>query len=198
MPRSTSEHQLELEAILGKAMEMADFARLQIGRIAGFSILDESSFSSDFPNMDPLRVTVGVSRLGLTGFRVYELLYEEHGVIPELAGMRSVTLVFNRGTSMEHIERLITALSHLSTRFLDENQSQNQVGSGVITPFAGFIQELSPREAFFAKKRNVDIGESLGEICGEVICTFPPVVPVLNPGEVITREALDYLQDARN
>ncbi|CAL9121405.1 unnamed protein product, partial [Musa acuminata var. zebrina] len=83
--------------------------------------------------MDPLRVTVGVSRLELTGFRVNELLYEEHGVIPELAGMRSVTLVFNRGTSMEHIERMITALSHLSTTFLDENRSQNQVGSGVIT-----------------------------------------------------------------
>ncbi|XP_065027738.1 uncharacterized protein LOC135651537 isoform X2 [Musa acuminata AAA Group] len=185
-------------AISGKAMEMADLARLQIGRIPGLSILDASCFSSDFPYMDPLRVTVGVSRLGLTGFKVNELLCEEHGVIPELAGMRSVTLVFNWGTSMEHTERLITALSHLSTRFLDENRSQNQVGSGVITPFAGFSRELSPREAFFAKKRKVDIGESLGEICGELICTFPPGVPVLNPGEVVTREALDYLQDARN
>ncbi|THU53327.1 hypothetical protein C4D60_Mb10t13240 [Musa balbisiana] len=147
--------------------------------------------------MDPLRVTVGVSRIGLTGFKVNELLCEEHGVIPELAGMRSVTLVFNWGTSMEHTERLITALSRLSTRFLDEHQSQNQVGSGAITPFAGFRRELSPREAFFAKKRKVDIGESLGKICGELICTFPPGVPVVNLGEVITREALDYLLDAR-
>ncbi|URE47407.1 Orn/Lys/Arg decarboxylase, C-terminal domain [Musa troglodytarum] len=186
------------EAILSKAMEMADLARLQIEQIPGLSILDASSFSSDFPNMDPLRVTVGVSRLGLTGFKVNELLIDKHAVIPEFEGMRSVTLVFNWGTSMEHIERLITALSHLSTRFLDEDQSQNQVGSGEITPFAGFRRELSPRDAFFAKKRNVDIGESLGEICGELICTFPPGVPVLNPGEVITREALEYLQDARN
>nr|XP_018674564.1 PREDICTED: uncharacterized protein LOC103969780 isoform X1 [Musa acuminata subsp. malaccensis] len=185
-------------AILGKAMEMADLARLQIGRIPGLSILDASCFSSDFPDMDPLRVTVGVSRLGLTGFKVNELLCEEHGVIPQFEGMRSVTLVFNWGTSMEHTERLITALSHLSTRFLDENRSQNQVGSGAITPFAGFRRELSPREAFFAKKRKVNIGESLGEICGELICTMPPGIPVLNPGEVITREALDYLQDARN
>ncbi|RWW23112.1 hypothetical protein GW17_00012654, partial [Ensete ventricosum] len=82
--------------------------------------------------------------------------------------------------------------------FVDANQSRKQLGSGVITPFAGFSRELSPREAFFAKKRKVAIGESLGEICGELICTIPPGVPVLNPGEVITREALDYLQDARN
>ncbi|RRT57681.1 hypothetical protein B296_00024475 [Ensete ventricosum] len=151
------------EAILGKAMEMADLARLQIDK-----------------------------------FQVNELLCEEHGVMPELEGMRSVTFVFNRETSMEHTERLITALSHLSTTFLDANQSRKQIGSGVITPFAGFSRELSPREAFFAKKRKVAIGESLGEICGELICTIPPGVPVLNPGEVITREALDYLQDARN
>ncbi|RWW85454.1 hypothetical protein BHE74_00005858 [Ensete ventricosum] len=186
------------EAILGKAMEMADLARLQIEQIPSLSILDASSFSSDFPDMDPLRVTVGVSRLGLTGFKVNELLCEEHGVMPELEGMRSVTFVFNRETSVEHTERLITALSHLSTTFVDANQSRKQIGSGVITPFAGFSRELSPREAFFAKKRKVAIGESLGEICGELICTIPPGVPVLNPGEVITREALDYLQDARS
>ncbi|KAJ8479183.1 hypothetical protein OPV22_022910 [Ensete ventricosum] len=186
------------EAILGKAMEMADLARVQIEQIPSLSILDASSFSSDFPDMDPLRVTVGVSRLGLTGFKVNELLCEEHGVMPELEGMRSVTFVFNRETSVEHTERLITALSHLSTTFVDANQSRKQIGSGVITPFAGFSRELSPREAFFAKKRKVAIGESLGEICGELICTIPPGVPVLNPGEVITREALDYLQDARS
>ncbi|RWW07511.1 hypothetical protein GW17_00029105 [Ensete ventricosum] len=58
--------------------------------------------------------------------------------MPELEGMRSVTLVINRETSMEHTERLITALSHLSTTFLDDNRSQNQVVSGVIIPFAGF------------------------------------------------------------
>ena len=31
-------------------------------------------------------------------------------------------------------------------------------------------------------------------ICGELICPYPPGIPILMPGEVITREAIDYLQ----
>jgi arginine/lysine/ornithine decarboxylase len=31
-------------------------------------------------------------------------------------------------------------------------------------------------------------------ICGELICPYPPGIPILMPGEVITTEAIDYLQ----
>ncbi|URD74685.1 Orn/Lys/Arg decarboxylase, C-terminal domain [Musa troglodytarum] len=52
---------------------------------------------------------------------------------------------------------------------------------------------LSPRDAIFAKKRRVNIRESVGEIYEELICPYPPGIPVLIPGEVITEEALSYL-----
>ena len=61
-----------------------------------------------------------------------------------------------------------------------------------------FSVMLTPRESFFTKKRRVCIEDSLGEICGEFICPYPPGIPVLIPGEVVTQDSLSYLINVRD
>lgn len=56
---------------------------------------------------------------------------------------------------------------------------------------------VDPREAFFAAHETVPATAALGRISAELIAPYPPGVPVLAPGEVITAEALDALGDAR-
>ncbi|KAL2901515.1 Arginine decarboxylase [Bienertia sinuspersici] len=56
--------------------------------------------------------------------------------------------------------------------------------------------QLTPREAFFAKRR-VDIKDSVGKICGELICPYPPGIPVVIPGELISERALNVLLQAK-
>ena len=51
---------------------------------------------------------------------------------------------------------------------------------------------LCPREAFFARKWRMSIRDSLGGICGELINPYPPRIPVMIPGEIVTQRALDY------
>uniref|UniRef100_A0A5K1GAF0 Uncharacterized protein n=1 Tax=Nymphaea colorata TaxID=210225 RepID=A0A5K1GAF0_9MAGN len=60
-------------------------------------------------------------------------------------------------------------------------------------PFGVISTKLCPRAAFFSNERN-NVEESLGEICGELICTFPPGIP----GAVITQSALSCLLNARD
>jgi arginine/lysine/ornithine decarboxylase len=43
----------------------------------------------------------------------------------------------------------------------------------------------------------VRVRESLGKVCGELICPYPPGIPVMIPGEIITERALNYLLDVR-
>ena len=57
---------------------------------------------------------------------------------------------------------------------------------------------MTPRDAFFASKKKVSIRESLGKVCGELVCPYPPGIPVMIPGEVITEKALDHLLDVRS
>ena len=56
---------------------------------------------------------------------------------------------------------------------------------------------INPREAFYAKKELVDIKDSLNMICGESIMAYPPGIPIIAPGELITQEAIDYIVYAK-
>ena len=57
---------------------------------------------------------------------------------------------------------------------------------------------FSPREAFFAKSRSVSIAQAVGYICADTLCPYPPGIPILLPGEVITNEVIRYLQQIRD
>ncbi|KAK4432720.1 Arginine decarboxylase [Sesamum alatum] len=159
-------HQLSTDdTAFNDTVNLANEAKTLIRKIPGISVLDLSAFP-DFSDIDPLRVTVGVWQLGLSGFQANEILDKDFGIIPELVSTNSVTLAFSQGTTI--------------------------AGKA---PYDDPFMSLNPREAFFASKMRMKFKDCCGEVCGEVICPFPPGVPVLAPGEVITEKALDYLQE---
>lgn len=185
------------EAIFEKALQMAAEAKNAIRELPGISVLYSPSFPN-FPAIDPLRLTIGFGQLNLSGYEADEILYEDHEIICELVGTRSVTFAFNLGTCREHVERLVLGLKHVVSSAALTQGSVGKVDHGVSAPFADFTTSLLPREAFFRSKRKVSIERCLGEICGELICPYPPGIPVMIPGETITQRALDYLLDVKS
>ncbi|KAH6821443.1 hypothetical protein C2S53_006274 [Perilla frutescens var. hirtella] len=189
-----SRHQLSIssETIFNEAVKLADEAKTLIGAIPGISILGVSTFTS-FPFMDPLRITIGVWRLGLSGFEARGILDNEFGVVPEFGGTSSVTLAFSLGTTDEHVQRLVSALKGISDTFLPRCRGKDRFCVSGDDIYGGAVAELSPREAFFAVKTKKELMESVGEVCGECIYPYPPGIPVVVPGEVITEKAVSYL-----
>jgi arginine/lysine/ornithine decarboxylase len=185
------------DTIFIKAMELAFEAKYLIKEIPGISVLDLASFSN-FPAIDPLRLTIGFWQLGLSGYEADEMLCSDHGIICELVGTRSITFAINLGTSRDHIQRLVLGIKHLTGTHAPVHGDKGRVLHNGCTPFADVKMSLIPRDAFFASKKKVSIAECLGEVCGELICPYPPGIPVLIPGEVITEKALDYLLDVRS
>ena len=55
------------------------------------------------------------------------------------------------------------------------------------------IKELTPREAFYNEKKSVKIYDSIGKICGEYIIPYPPGICLVSPGEIMTKEVIDYI-----
>lgn len=55
-------------------------------------------------------------------------------------------------------------------------------------------QAMLPRDAFFAPAEHVPAERAAGRISAETISPYPPGVPAVAPGEVITDEVLDYLR----
>lgn len=182
-----------LGTIFDKAIELAEEAKTSINEIPGISVLNFPQF------IDPLRITVGVWQLGLSGFEADEILYEDYGVVSELTGTRSITFAINLGSTREDVQTLVSGLKHLSKTYFQTRGTEGKLdGIQCVAPFEGSSMRLSPREAFFASKRKVSVQQSLGEICGELICPYPPGIPLMIPGEVITEGALSYLLQVKS
>ncbi len=56
---------------------------------------------------------------------------------------------------------------------------------------------LAPREAFFAANETVSADAAIGRVSAELIAPYPPGVPVLAPGELITTEAVTALREIK-
>jgi lysine decarboxylase len=54
-------------------------------------------------------------------------------------------------------------------------------------------QARLPRDAYFARHAKVPAAEAVGRIAGEMITPYPPGIPVVLPGERLTRPVLEYL-----
>jgi arginine decarboxylase len=54
---------------------------------------------------------------------------------------------------------------------------------------------LAPREAFFAQAETVPAAAAIGRVSAELIAPYPPGVPVLAPGELITADAVKALRE---
>lgn len=185
------------ETIFNNALDLANEAKLLVKKITGISVLDFSSFPS-LPAIDPLRLTTGFWQLGLSGYEADEILYSYQSIICELVGTRSTTFAINLGTSQDQIERLVKGMEYLSATCISIQEIEEKVASENLAPFADITISLNPRDAFFSSKRNMKIEESVGKVCGELICPYPPGIPLMIPGELITKEALDYLLYVRS
>ncbi|KAI3709016.1 hypothetical protein L2E82_38707 [Cichorium intybus] len=187
------------KTVFNKAIEIAIEAKSLIKKIPGIGILDSDSGigikdSDSGVGIDPLRITVGVWELGVSGFEADDVLYENYGVVSELSGTRSITFAVNLGTSRDDVLRLVSGLKYLSeTRIPVRRKNDVRVFMDVCSGM-----KLSPRDAFFASKKKVSFKESVGEISGELVCPYPPGIPLLIPGEVITEEVLSYLVEVKN
>lgn len=52
-------------------------------------------------------------------------------------------------------------------------------------------------QAALGETRSVPLGEASGEISADIVTPYPPGIPVLAPGDVISSECIDYLRAAR-
>ena len=175
------------EILLGNAIDRVQRVRSQINKIPNITILEFTN-SPGFHELDPLRLTVLIS--GMDGFTADEILHKELGITCELPGFQSLTFIFTHGTTNADCDRLLTGLQQLSDRILESRNTY--CNYELFTEIPTIV--LSPRDAFFAKSKLVKVNDAIGLISADLICPYPPGIPIIMPGERITANAIVYLQ----
>jgi arginine/lysine/ornithine decarboxylase len=185
------------EKLISQTLELAEEARIKINQIPGLSTpLINSKKSPGFMDLDQTRLTVNVSKIKFTGFASEEILDKKFHVTPEFSSWQNLTFIISLGNTKADIQKLIQGLNNLThvIPLTSECQPCNNINDAIIAS----IMSISPREAFFANSEVIPIAETQERICAEIICPYPPGIPVLMPGEIITKSALEYLQEIQN
>ncbi|OBQ24156.1 MAG: arginine decarboxylase [Anabaena sp. WA113] len=185
------------EKLISQTLELAEEARIKINQIPGLSTpLINSKKSPGFMDLDQTRLTVNVSKIKFTGFASEEILDKKFHVTPEFSSWQNLTFIISLGNTKTDIQKLIQGLNNLThvIPLTSECQPCNNINDAIIAS----IMSISPREAFFANSEAIPIAETQERICAEIICPYPPGIPVLMPGEIITKSALEYLQEIQN
>lgn len=171
-------------------IEMAKKTRAQINQIPGLRALDKSYFvSRNASNYDETKIIIKVSQLGLTGFDVYKELVDTYKIQVELAETHLILAVLSIGTKQEDLDKLVEALGKLSQTYTDMHLDPIEPKIKYSYPEA----YTRPREAYHAPKKIMPIAQVVDEIAAESIMIYPPGIPIVIPGEIISQDILDDL-----
>jgi len=175
-----------------KMIDYAEYAREEINKLGGYyafgNELVDKNFVYDF---DRTKLSVHTRDIGLAGIEVYDLLRDDYGIQIEFGDIGNILAIISGGDRMLEIERLISALSEVKR--LHERTKSGMFDHEYINPTI----VMGPQKAFFSKKLSLPIEDSSDKICSEFVMCYPPGIPILAPGEMITQEIIHYIQYAK-
>jgi arginine/lysine/ornithine decarboxylase len=178
--------------IFRKVSDMAQYARQEINAIGGYyAYAGEIANGDTVFDFDRTKLSVNTLGIGLAGIEVYDLLRDEYDIQVEFGDIGNILAYISVGDSQKNIERLVSAMAEIKRLY--EKDRAGMLEYEYIDP-TGI---LPPQEAFYSEKQSVPLEDSVGRVCAEFVMCYPPGIPILAPGELITRKIYEYIRYAK-
>ncbi len=187
--------------LLARTLELSRELRARINATGVFQVLEladllPDELQNDNIQLDPTKVTVDISRCGLTVEELIQELFEHYNIQVEKSTFNTLTLLLTIGTTRSKVSRLYDALMRIARK----NRAPRRIYRTVEIPRFTALKYL-PRDAFYCGGELtplVDEKDSINpdlveRVCADQITPYPPGIPVLVPGQVITHEITRYL-----
>lgn len=136
---------------------------------------------------DWTKLVIRVNSLGLTGFEVYELLKKNYQIQVELAEGYCIMAVITTSDSEDSITKLVKALKDIEIKY---NKNRKLISKFVITHEMNELK-MSPRDAYYKDHEVIPITDSIGRVSADSLMIYPPGIPIVIPGEVISSHCLE-------
>ena len=180
------------KGIFNRVCELAEYARSEVNKIGGYY-----AFSGELVNGDSIfdfditKLSVHTTAIGLSGIEVYDILRDEYDIQIEFGEIGNLLAYISVGDRKQDIERLVSAFADIKRRY--SRSGLHMMNIEYISPKLSVV----PQKAFYAEKKPVLLEESVGKVCGECVMCYPPGIPILAPGEVVTEAIIEYIKYAK-
>jgi len=187
--------------LLTRTLELATEVRKLINSTKVFRVLEledllPAQVRGDAIRLDPTKVTIDISGCGYTVEDLQKELFERYNIQVEKSTFNTLTLLLTIGTTRSKVSRLYDALMRIARQGRPPRQL-------VQTPeIPGFTRlRYLPRDAYYCGGELLPVFDErerinhklTGRVCADQIVPYPPGIPVLVPGQLVTPKILDYL-----
>lgn len=183
--------------LLDRAINLAGTLRESISKIPGLYCFGEDiTEKPGVDSLDPTKVTITVRDLGITGYQAEAFLRNQANIQVELSDLYNILVIVSFGNTATHVDRLLDGLKALVSAVREGEisrdllRAQESISNLPVQP----VMALAPKEASRRPWERVLLAESRGCISAEVVTCYPPGIPIVFPGEIISKEVVDYLE----
>lgn len=179
------------EKIMDKLLQNTERARNSINRLQHFTCLTRSEIRGRGFDLDTTKLTINVTRSGYAGQHISEILAKDYNIQVDAADLFNLIAITGVGTDRQDLDRLVAALEEID--HMKQGAAQNWV---LNIPSLSTELVMNPRDVFllYSSKR-VPLRKAIGHISAQPLTPYPPGIPVLIPGERVTTEIVEYLED---
>ncbi|MCX7962402.1 MAG: aminotransferase class I/II-fold pyridoxal phosphate-dependent enzyme [Burkholderiales bacterium] len=187
--------------LLARTLALARELRAQIDSTGAFRCLTLADLlpeevRADGIRLDPTKVTVDISGCGYTVDELQAELFDRYNIQIEKSTFNTITLLLTIGTTRSKVSRLYDALMRIAR---ERRAPRRPVRSPEIPAFTRL--RYLPRDAYYCGGELVPVFDErervnralAGRVCADGIVPYPPGIPLLVPGQAITREIVEYL-----
>ncbi|WP_307813900.1 amino acid decarboxylase [Streptomyces sp. N35] len=175
---------------IGASIQAADKIRGVLRALGRYRIVSDTfPRFADITATDPLRIAIDTRHGGISGHEARRLLYRDHQIMVEVATDAAIVAVVGAGFAPD-VDRFIEGLHCLPApldgqqRFTDDRLYLPEPGAA----------RMTAREAFLSPAHLVPAEEAVGRVSADTLAAYPPGIPNVLPGEVITAETVAFLQ----
>jgi arginine decarboxylase len=171
------------EALCGRLLRGVAAARARLREVPGLGVLEG-------PGVEPTKLVVLLAGTGANGYAVEADLVAQ-GLPMEMADRDVLGPIPTIADDEARIAAFTSALIDTIERHRGPPRQIQPAAAWTVQPQV----ILPPREAFFAPNETVPAAAAIGRVSAELVAPYPPGVPVLAPGELITGAALAALRE---
>lgn len=139
--------------------------------------------------LDSTKVTVNFAAWGYTGVEVGEL-FREARVAVELVDAYNVLFLVTYADVTTDYDETLARIAAVLNKMQAQKRAPLQLAAAAKVPQTQAVLPL--RDVFYRAKKAVPLAQAAGKICGEQVSFYPPGIPVLLPGELVTEEIIAY------
>ena len=161
--------------------------RCELGELNNFKLIDENYISGNFKTTGEYNA-YDISKIALLaadGKRIDERLAADYKLQLEASGENHILAMTSVADTNEGFSRLLGAL-----KSLDEEVAADL---RVYGNYPRLKAALTQGQARFSPTEKVKLGLACDRVAAEGVTPYPPGVPIILPGEIITEAALDWL-----